>query len=415
MTNQSTDIVSVRRRGRSAIFLSLRQYNKNNKNNNSSGKRIRAMPDMLLLNRVDGTGTNHRAFEIDTNKVLHQRTLDAPQFIGAKNNYGGVLDVDGDSSMEVFLLSGLHFRIFKLVADFTLREVTDSVLPRESSKFYFGVLGAVEFDFDNDGHFDVFLARSASGHHSWLRTRKTHLHDSLLRNIDGKRYVDVSDQAGILPWGIVKNNFNNHMPPPSSHGVTAADFDNDGHIDLFISRYENNPISYLLLLNNGDGKTFRRFMPALGFARQSGVKGDTVSAVDYDGDGRVDLIVSEGTWGGRPGEKRYNTKGSGFYRVVRNTWVTGNSWVLVWVRSGPGMRATSMHASVRVDLYDGSSRWRRVGSPGTVVSNSYVDRVHFGLGRVRARVKAVSVRWTDGSEEMKRNVGVNQTLVFGVV
>lgn len=400
----SNDIVMTKRRGRSAVFLSLRS-----KNN-------RAMPDMLLLNRVDGTGTNHRAFEIDANGVFHERKLNAPDFIGAQNSYGGVVDVDGDGTMEVFLLSGRFFRMFKLVADFALREVTDFVMPRDSSKFYFGVMGAVEFDFDNDGHFDLFLTRSATGHHSWLRRRKTNLHDSLLRNVAGKHYIDVSDTAGILPQGIASPNNNfNRMPPPSSHGATAADFNNDGYVDLFISRHDTNPVSYVLLLNNGDGKTFRRFNPFLGFNRQQGVEGDMVSAVDYDGDGRVDLIVSEGTWGGRPGDTQFNTKGSGFYRILKNTWVTGNSWLLVLVRSAPGMRASSMYASVKVVLYDGTSRWRRVGSPGTIVSNSYVEKVHFGLGKLRVGVRSVSVKWTDGSEEIKNHVRINQTVVFGVV
>lgn len=377
-------------------------------------------PDLLLLNRDDGTRRHHRAFEIGRFGTIQERRLSKSQaFMSDVDKYGGVTDVDNDGVMEVVLTGRLH--IYRLVDDFKLKDITRYVLPDTELT---ATLGFAELDYDNDGRFDLFLARSIAGVHRFFRHTEK-VHDQLLRNVDGRFYVDATRDAGILPL----------LNPGRSHGVTVGDFDNDGNIDVLIVRFRattsfslasilslfgraddrprNNDrrianrasrAPYIFLMNNGNG-TFRRLI-RYGFSRHQFVDGDTATAVDYDGDGRLDLVVSEGNWG-------MNDRRRGYYRILKNVWRTGNGFLVVRVKNAPGLRRTSLHALVTVTLMDGSVRVRRVSSPGTLVSNSYIESVHFGVGLERM-VRKVEVKWTDGTKVARYRVRVNRTVTFGV-
>ena len=84
-------------------------------------------------------------------------------------------------------------------------------------------------------------------------------------------FVDVTERAGVAGEGY-------------STGAAAADYDNDGHIDLFVAGINGNR----LYRNRGDG-TFADVTAA------SGIKTFTWSVAagwfDYDNDGRLDLFV----------------------------------------------------------------------------------------------------------------------------
>lgn len=473
VTESSRDFFNTKRRGRSAIAISLRlnkesrwavrqqqgqkkddgerrdrhrieqwmqQTRQQQQNRKGSGRRKKGggggqnkdsrttksvsnwpQPDVLLLNRADDTRRHHRAFEIDRFGTLHERILsNSHAFMSDVNKYGGVTDLDNDGVMEVILTGRLH--IYRLIADFKLKDITPYVLPDTDLT---ATLGFAELDYDNDGRFDLFLVRSIGGVHRFFR-HTAKIHDQLLRNADGRFYVDATKEANILPL----------LNPGRSHGVTVGDFDNDGNIDILVVRFRATPSfsiasllslfgrgdgakptandrrkankankePYIFLMNNGDG-TFRKLIH-YGFSRRQFVDGDTATAVDYDGDGRLDLVVSEGNWG-------MNDRRRGYYRILRNVWRTGNGYLLVRVKNAPKLRRTSLHALVTVTLMDGSVRVRRVGSPGTLVSNSYVETVHFGVGLER-RVRKVEVKWTDGTKLARYRVGVNRTLTFGV-
>ena len=85
------------------------------------------------------------------------------------------------------------------------------------------------------------------------------------------RFTDVTDAAGVRGIGYAM-------------GAAAADYDNDGHVDLFVAGVRTNQ----LLRNRGDG----RFEDVTKQAGMGG--GDWAVAAgwfDYDNDGRLDLFV----------------------------------------------------------------------------------------------------------------------------
>ncbi len=104
--------------------------------------------------------------------------------------------------------------------------------------------------------------------------------DRLYRNQGDGTFADFTDRAGLSA-----------MAGGYSHGVSVGDYDNDGHSDLFVTRWR----SYALYRNRGDG-TFEDVTD------QAGLGGDrdwpTSSAfADLDNDGDLDLYVCHyGVW-----------------------------------------------------------------------------------------------------------------------
>jgi hypothetical protein len=140
--------------------------------------------------------------------------------------------------------------------------------------------GVALFDYDNDGRLDVFFTNGArlespmppgkgpdkSDPRFWNR---------LYRQQPDHTFVDVTERAGVS--GAAQNRY--------GMGVATGDFDNDGHVDLYVTGYGGNT----LYRNNGDG-TFTDV------TARAGVGGGGWSAsagfFDYDNDGRLDLFVT---------------------------------------------------------------------------------------------------------------------------
>ncbi len=131
--------------------------------------------------------------------------------------------------------------------------------------------GVAVFDFDSDGHLDVYAVQSGTFPPD---PAKPNDGDRLFRNKGDGTFEDVTAKAGI-----------DRFPRGFGHGVTAGDIDGDGHLDLFVTRWR----SYALYRNKGDG-TFEDVTAKFGL---DGERDWPTSAAfaDLDGDGDLDLYV----------------------------------------------------------------------------------------------------------------------------
>eukprot|EP00177_Eucheuma_denticulatum_P003076 GFKZ01005548.1.p1 GENE.GFKZ01005548.1~~GFKZ01005548.1.p1 ORF type:complete len:573 (+),score=55.15 GFKZ01005548.1:701-2419(+) len=296
-----------------------------------------------------------------------------------------VTDVDSDMKMEVISIPTLQ--IFQVQGAFQLNEITRNVLPPGLTVAPVTVAAVAEFDFDNDGDFDLYVARTNRSLISRLPAVEgvNQFPDLLLRN-DGGIYVDVSVEAGI-PRGT------------NSVGVSVGDFDNDGWVDVLVVLHEEKDI---ILRNLGDG-TFERKDGLI--PKREGDIGNSAVAVDYDQDGHVDAIVGHGG---------VNMNRFGPYYLLRNVMTGSGNFLHVTVYNDRTGAATCLHAVVTVFLPRRRKMVQRVGSRGSQDSlGTLLDTVHFGLGDLTS-VAAVAVRWTSRLREVQRDVDANQRIFFGV-
>jgi hypothetical protein len=155
-----------------------------------------------------------------------------------------------------------------------------------------GALNIMQVDYNNDGCMDLFIPR---GGWEYLQKR------TLLRNNCNGTFTDVTEASGLGDNG-------------ASQTQTAvwADIDNDGYLDLFIAN-ENSPSQ--LFHNKGDG-TFEDISHSAGIDQAAFSKG--VTAADYDQDGYVDFYVSNY---GSPNYLYHNNGNLTFTDVARQAGV----------------------------------------------------------------------------------------------
>jgi len=127
------------------------------------------------------------------------------------------------------------------------------------------------FDFDNDGLMDVFLVNATTMDGKGRGEKST---SHLYRNLGNLHFEDLTEKAGLgkVGWG---------------QGVCVGDYDNDGYEDMFVTYYGHS----VLYHNEGNG-TFKDVTEAAGL-KSDAIRWDTgCSFLDYDLDGKLDLVIS---------------------------------------------------------------------------------------------------------------------------
>lgn len=363
----------IKSRPRNAVFMEL------GRRTNRERRRDWGGPDVLFVNfLIGGGGGQQFAYRNVRGQFQVQSMIGG--FAEIVRGRVGLVDLEMDGVMEV--VSVQELRVFRLVSAFNLTEVTDEVLPRRVSDL--SVAAICEFDLDNDGWMDLYVARADARLISNLRTLPDSegMDDIILRNTGEGNYEEIEGGLG-----------------GNSVGVTAGDFDNDGWLDLVVVQDEEPDV---VLMNNGNG-TFERFDGLI--PKAEGTVGNNAVAVDYDGDGGMDVVMGHGgVMKGRP---------LGEYLLLRNVLTERGNWLRVRVLNDPSRASTALHAVVTLFLRGRRRQVRRVGDNGAQEAmGSFIETLHFGLGSETV-VRSVRVKWTSRIQRSMRDVTANQLITMG--
>lgn len=316
-------------------------------------------------------------------------------------------DVDNDGWLDIYWANlGTQNALYLNQQDGTFIDVTLSSGTSDTQMN----MGAVFFDYDNDGDQDLYLS-----------------HDSDQANIlyqnDGKgQFTDVSEAAGVNYEG-------------QGMGVDAADFNNDGYLDLYITNlYENT-----LYLNNQDG-TFSDLSTSaqvddLGM-------GWGTSWMDYDNDGWMDLYVSNETYFpvngnfydnvmyrnlgdltfelssqngplnspfGGYGMASFDVNRDGKVDIViaNSSIVDGNQLLLNQVENEHHWISLKLEGAIgnrdavgaKALVYAGDQQWYDQVMAGTGFASQNSLQLHFGLAGIE-RIDSVIIHWPSGQKEV---------------
>jgi len=342
-----------------------------------------------------------------------------------------VFDYNDDGFLDLLVTNMFGAsQLYRNNGDGTFTEVTKEVLGRTS----WGAIGSKVFDFNNDGRLDLYIVDMHSD--MWLphqvkldphpgppydfkkkytsvmgpiqslpleaqeaerrlfelfniRNSEVVFGNTFFKSLAPGKFAEVSEQANLetfWPWGIA-----------------VGDFDNDGFEDVFLPSGMGYPYDYwpnALLMNNGN-ETFTDRAKELGIEPPPGgrflaekiggkpaARSSRCAAVaDFDGDGRLDLIVNN--FNDRPYYFRNNFPKKNYiaFRLTGTKCNRDAIGALVWIHCGKEVMV------------------RQVNPAGGYLSQSS-RTVHFGLGD-RPDVDYAEIRWPSGQKQRIDRPAIN--------
>jgi len=323
-------------------------------------------PNQLYLNKGDGT------FE------------DASEKWGLRKHIGkgmgvGVADYDLDGRPDLFVTNDLYYNYLFHNAGGKFEEVAleKGVALVEDGQFISGM--GVDFrDIDNDGYPDITTV--ALNNQTF----------PLWRNIQGKSFEEITGASGMRQASLHLGGF----------GPGFFDFDNDGWKDLFVSCGHVEALTKpgteikqhnVVFRNPGRSGRWQALISEAGFTATRPARHRGCAFGDFDGDGRMDVVVTALL---EPTEIWMNrTEGAGHWLDISLQGTKSN-------RDGIG-------AAVKVVTKTGTQYNHMTTSVGYASSSH--GPVHFGLGKEK-RAELVEIRWPSGIVQTLRNLDADRVL-----
>jgi hypothetical protein len=327
----------------------------------------------LVIAAANGFGiVNHPSRFWKNNGDGSFAKLDTMQFtmLNAPYTCPSFYDYDEDGDVDLFIGSGPatgtpardynYKNLFKETGSPYLQRIDTSIIGSDL------VDGQVWnfIDYDNDGDRDAFLTNYG-------------IKNNLYRN-EGNGYYRKMTEAEV---GNIANASNANLTN------LWEDFNNDGYIDCFVTKDNNNSSKFYL--NNGNG-TFTS-MDTISICTGGGPHFGA-TAGDYNKDGKVDLFVTGTT----------QTKGL-FLNIFSNT----NKWVNIKCAGTTSNRSalgTIIKAKANIN---GSAKWqtREINASNSFNSMNMLN-AHFGFGNA-STIDSLVVAWPSGLKQTFTNVALN--------
>jgi enediyne biosynthesis protein E4 len=196
-------------------------------------------------------------------------------------------DYDGDGFPDLFVTQYGRSILYHNNGDGTFSDVTE----RAGLNVSGWASSAAWFDYDNDGRLDLFVCNFArfdktmscgigsdGKHHYCIPRIFQPMPSWLFHNNGDGTFTDVSKPTGIA----------SHLG--KAWGVVAADINNDGRMDLFVA---NDTVANFLFANRGDSFEEIGLQSGVGYSADGKARsGMGVDAADFNQDGQMDLFVA---------------------------------------------------------------------------------------------------------------------------
>ncbi len=243
-------------------------------------------------------------------------------------------------------------------------------------------MGVASGDFLNHGRLGLYVTHFSEDY------------NTLYRNEGDLNFSDVTTRSGL----------DRPTLPFVGWGTLLLDADNDGWLDIFVANGHVFPSvdeleqpsvgpyrqQSLVFRNLGNGR-FQEQPGLLNLEQEQSSRG--AATADFDGDGRLDLVLSN-----------LDSSPALFWNRSSN----GNQYFRVRL-VGTGGNRLAVGAQVRVRAGD-LLQLREVQSGGSYLSQSELV-LHFGLGN-HARADSVEVRWPTGSTSILNGVEAGQEITI---
>ena len=275
-------------------------------------------------------------------------------------------DFNNDRFPDLFVANtnGENNFLYRNKGDGTFIKVTEGDIVSDGGFSNGGSWG----DYDNDGDLDLFVANGTF----FPRGEANFLY----RNEGDGRFISITE-------GEIVND------DAKSMSGTWADFNNDGHLDLFVSTYMHNDHLYL---NNGDGTFYQDTQGMItnipGFCTGN-------AAADYDNDGDADLFMVN--WENQNNVFYLNnTVDRNWLKIICNGTTSNKQAIGTKI-----MLKTTINGMPLTQMREITSNhgFRSQGS----------SQILFGLAKAET-VESIVIDWPSGKSETLRNIKANRTI-----
>lgn len=196
-----------------------------------------------------------------------------------------VADIDGDSDLDLYLTRvGLPDRLMRNEGDGTFADVTDAAGLAADRSGNEGSSAALFADLDTDGLPDLVVTGAGSGGLT------------LFRNQGDGTFVDRTEATGLDLLPAPPDGRLSHL-----HGLTSADYDRDGDLDLLVTHWDEtipaalaDPAANEIQPDEDGGLVCprARWLAERGFPRAEGAPGNRGLLLRNDGAGRFDDVTA---------------------------------------------------------------------------------------------------------------------------